>query len=605
MTDDFESPLDGPRAVSYPYQPLGKSDEIRLLYLQPGAGDDEIACTISHASLGEPPVYEALSYTWGDNRRSYSIRCERHLVYVTENLHAGLHRLRYPDRPRTLWVDAICINQDDTLERNQQVLIMRNVYSGAGQVIVWLGEEVESDALAFNLMNEFDPDYANDHSKPLRKWDDPDTYQYLFDKLKMNTGMYANFERLLHRSWFRRLWVIQEVAMATSSQVVCGTQTARWSTVSKFLRYHMENGLDNLFTSTPFMMSATLVTAYISEAKANPTASAITMLSLLEMTQLCSCTDPRDRIFALLPMASDAMTLDVEINYFKEPAEVYKQLAIGGLLRKKDLSYLAFAALPPRTAGISPSWVPDWTFDQDVLPRSSLYGLNFRAGLRQDLTLSISESAGILSLDGYVIDTLQRVGRGTIVYSTSDPYMQTDEEIWKEAKAIKDSVAEIDDIACVANNYPTGQGFTEVFWRTSLCNRLFNGEVPSKEYETILQHFRYIMTNLEQLNSGKYEGLDKSMLTFSPLVGWYVNSTGKWTSGRVFCATNARYLGWVPRGALPGDIVCIFAGAEVPHILRHDGDGYYQILGDCYIHGIMEGEAMERHDLVKQTFQIR
>lgn len=88
------------------------------------------------------------------------------------------------------------------------------------------------------------------------------------------------------------------------------------------------------------------------------------------------------------------------------------------------------------------------------------------------------------------------------------------------------------------------------------------------------------------------------------MVNQYGSAVGKWASGRVFCATEGRYLGWVPRGVEKGDVVCVLEGGEVPFVMRLAKDGRYEVLGDCYIHGIMDGEATKREGLVKEKFCI-
>jgi hypothetical protein len=84
---------------------------------------------------------------------------------------------------------------------------------------------------------------------------------------------------------------------------------------------------------------------------------------------------------------------------------------------------------------------------------------------------------------------------------------------------------------------------------------------------------------------------------------YYSTTVGKWSSGRSFCATANNYLGWVAKGVRPGDFVCILKGAEVPFVLRME-DENWNIHGDCYIHGIMDGEAVSEDGLEEQTFVI-
>jgi hypothetical protein len=75
-------------------------------------------------------------------------------------------------------------------------------------------------------------------------------------------------------------------------------------------------------------------------------------------------------------------------------------------------------------------------------------------------------------------------------------------------------------------------------------------------------------------------------------------------AGKRFCRTDKRYLGWTNAASQIGDIICIFLGAEVPYVLRPDGEGFYKLVGECYIHGVMEGEALAARSLVERKFKI-
>ncbi len=130
---------------------LGKKD-IRLLTLQPGRRDEPIKCDLSVVGLDEEPLFEALSYTWGDPAPTTPILLRGRSVNVTSNLQGALLHLRNESVPRNLWVDAVCINQQDPVELGDQVQHMRLIYERASQVLVWLGEASEDGDLAMDLV---------------------------------------------------------------------------------------------------------------------------------------------------------------------------------------------------------------------------------------------------------------------------------------------------------------------------------------------------------------------------------------------------------------------------------------------------------------------
>jgi len=168
---------DGPL---YTYEPLSKDfDQIRLLKLQPRCSSTQIEIEITHVPSSAPPAYEALSYVWGSSERTHNVTVKtfsdllyevaahtssvkkqqellqrvqpRHLP-ISRNLFVALEHLRLPEEPRVLWIDAICINQDDAPERSQQVNKMGSIYSKARRVVLWLGEEADESTSALAIM---------------------------------------------------------------------------------------------------------------------------------------------------------------------------------------------------------------------------------------------------------------------------------------------------------------------------------------------------------------------------------------------------------------------------------------------------------------------
>jgi hypothetical protein len=121
------------------HQPL-TGDIICLLTLQPGLFNDPIHCQLEQVSLSAGHSYEALSYAWGDAKDTSPMILDRTLYYITKNLECALRYFRYKESLRVLWIDAICINQNDLDEKSEQVLIMGEIYSRATKVYAWLGE---------------------------------------------------------------------------------------------------------------------------------------------------------------------------------------------------------------------------------------------------------------------------------------------------------------------------------------------------------------------------------------------------------------------------------------------------------------------------------
>lgn len=161
----------------YQYSLLPSANHIRLLHLQPGPSTSPVQCIMSIHDLDHVPAYQALSYTGGQQNR-HQIRCSdirdgRHSLSIYESSWLALQRLRHETDERTLWIDAICINQTNNAERNEQVLLMRRLFQGAKNVIIWLGEESRDSASAFDLISRIVAAKALEQDLSLLKNKDP------------------------------------------------------------------------------------------------------------------------------------------------------------------------------------------------------------------------------------------------------------------------------------------------------------------------------------------------------------------------------------------------------------------------------------------------
>lgn len=229
---------------TYIYSKIEK-DQVRLLVIKEGQDEDDINAMIQVVDdddLGaEGYCYEALSYHWGEGEESHAIiiqdkwdsepirdfqavvfgimateglRANTKRLYVRPNLHSALKRLRAHDRPVALWVDALCIDQNNETEKTQQVMKMNTIYSRAYNVCIWLGSDDpefhSSRAMAF-IKDVID----------LRKLDSLLTDDKWIPK-------WASLFQLLKWSWFSRRWVIQELALAQEASVHCGQSRIHW-----------------------------------------------------------------------------------------------------------------------------------------------------------------------------------------------------------------------------------------------------------------------------------------------------------------------------------------------------------------------------------------
>lgn len=122
------------------YRPLPQGT-IRLLHLHPGRHDEDVRCELVIASLDAEPRYEAVSYWWGYSFDRLKISLNGTSFWIGQNLAECLQNIRHHDRPRVLWVDALCINQADSAEKGVQIEVMAQIYQSASRTLIWLGND--------------------------------------------------------------------------------------------------------------------------------------------------------------------------------------------------------------------------------------------------------------------------------------------------------------------------------------------------------------------------------------------------------------------------------------------------------------------------------
>lgn len=218
------------------YRPLNQSTrEIRVIKIHPGLRDEVLVCTIQTVALNEPHriPYEALSYCWGDPTRTKPVQildadseapvAQQYVFGVTSNLHDALCHVRSNSQTRVFWIDAICINQNDLPERSWQVAMMRQVYSFATGVVVWLGPSNSGVKSSIEDAKTVAKRYRDATSASPPQAATAELHRPMFEH-----GTYHIQSPLFQFSWFRRTWVLQEVFNAKS---VCPLRRRRLTLV--------------------------------------------------------------------------------------------------------------------------------------------------------------------------------------------------------------------------------------------------------------------------------------------------------------------------------------------------------------------------------------
>ncbi|KAK5131952.1 hypothetical protein LTR08_000464 [Meristemomyces frigidus] len=358
-----------------------QSDAIRVLVLEPTDEDLDdafIQCRLVSTSIEKPVAYEALSYTWGDDALSPTrfIDCDGDVTPVTINLYEALLAMRYSDRPRTLWVDALCIDQSNNKERNHQVSLMARIDRKAAGVLIWVGNDgpAMDGERSFQYLRQL-YDIVQSESKARKFVVGPNVPQPKGDAPWPHPSVEFALNLFLRRSWFRRRWVLQEVYHGRKVQIQCGHQSMSWEEfVVSFLRLY----------SADHRYRLPLPVFNIPHASRN------LILDHLDLFDEHDCQDPRDRIFSLLSLDERNSFLP---DYALTTPEVFTAFAQHSVMEGSGVHVLAQASWQPYTGRIASdlaTWIPDWrrSVRDSRMLKQDVVTLGFSTEWKEELVLT-------------------------------------------------------------------------------------------------------------------------------------------------------------------------------------------------------------------------
>lgn len=214
-------------AVPFQYRTVADGDVFRLAVILPGTGSAPIECQLIWESASRPlRDYICLSYCWETTVQDAAILCDGYRFSVTRNLYRALQSLRKPTANLLIWIDQICINQEDYQERSHQVSIMKDIFSHAKEVNVWLGEEDDRS----KKLCEYAKKMGRGEDSPKNTW------KSTLSRIMTQRQLEDAIQSLLQRPWFQRVWVIPEVALARFSVVICGSSRISWDNLVRLIR---------------------------------------------------------------------------------------------------------------------------------------------------------------------------------------------------------------------------------------------------------------------------------------------------------------------------------------------------------------------------------
>jgi hypothetical protein len=637
---DEDAIVYGPTHQDPPFrQPITRSDELRVFVVEPGAGTEEVRCRMLNVAQSWRTRYDALSYTWGDESVGReTIVVDGLRTSVTKNLYLALVHLRDPARPRLLWVDALCINQDDDAERDEQVQKMGSIYSSARKVVVWLGEQTRDVEGAFAMIESG----AAASTSSIRAH-------------HFTAGGWSPVFNLLRRPWFQRTWIIQEAVLARDPVLVCGFESLPWKTLSKCctsLEFdgivpHHDPAVSHAVGAINIIEQARLEThtkyVYTSlrrspSGKRYRTKSKYTpefrLASTLYATRGFQCKDPRDKVFGVLSLVTDVGPDDetLRVNYAAGVEQVYQAVAQWEMTKNESLELLSYCSRKTGRHPDMPSWVPDFSDMEDAESVLYLREAESRSHYRrrwnnkkkeperqcnpgfeeEGCRPSFYEENGktVLVLTGKVVDSIAEVGAvtkrpNTAIHGGSLGGDGPPELDMTGVAKRRECLSEYVRTALAADPVPVpgrdepGTGRVP-YWRSPTLGM---SEYQFEQFRRVLGYFGEHRVEKDHMQ-GYARFLHGSDGDPQLHQGWhwlgYLDRSFHKMAGRRFCATRAGKIGCVPGGAREGDLVCLISGARVPIILRRVQAGErlrYVVVGDAYISEMMRpGVYVHRFD---------
>ncbi|TGO36479.1 hypothetical protein BHYA_0123g00070 [Botrytis hyacinthi] len=605
--------------------------EVRLVTLLPGDFSNVIHCTLTTVSLIDEPFYEALSYVWGNPTNRCDVDLQGVAFPVTTNLESALRYLRCRDLPRVLWIDAICINQDDIAERNSQVKYMGTIYSKSSIVLAWLGEPKMNKCLTSSFTagwmdklvpegdvidEERDNDLLFDTFEMTLKnleahWESDNDDIASFSIQNLRTG--AGIIRLFENPWWNRMWTVQEALLGKNTLLISGRRSIFTNDLSAIFSSQLAHSKDGCnprksgFITTSFMKMR-----FIREYRDGNASSSLE--GLLNVFGERRCSDPRDKIYGLLGILATKEVNSIHPDYSIDIALLYGNIVVDIINEARNLDILS--QLWPRKwhdtgilAGKGPSWIRDWTAERPphvlvdtVSERHRLFPVFSASGKSSAMVKERRKSE--ITLRGIFLNSLQVLGRANDVEADNDEEMA---ETYKEWRQLAQSETQFDQ------RYPSSSRttiYSDAFSQTlcmSIASELSQSNNPASEYQ-----YRRVSNDFQAHKSchlwweseiegtprlgGKQllnaENANSDIMRFHGLVYFATHMR------RFFIAKEPRWIGLVPMDAQIGDQLFLLEGGKVPYILRRmEGEEEYKIIGDCYVHGIMDGEEWNSDEL--------
>lgn len=554
--------------------------------------------------------YMALSYTWGDPSKTSEIFVNGVSIRATQNVEACLRVLRdkpYIRKGWKIWIDALCINQADIVERGKQVGRMRLVYSKAWTPILWLGDTEEDSDGAMELIRLLAETYnMRDQANALTQALDRDPRLF-------GVGRWRSLHQLATRRYWSRLWILQEAAMGRDDMpVLCGRHTLPWIDISrafcllqktdevieKFIKGELEAaGLEfklsiwaTFYTVGEIQM---LQDVQIGHCRTN-------LYRLLNLGRTVHASDPKDKVYGFLNLMDANLTALIKPDYTASIVDIYTDFAKATIHASGSLDVIRHCY--PSSNRELPSWIPDWTVEVTATALT-ISNTPFTASGSSMANPRYLNNSKLMSCRGFQVDDIDGMGC-----------------MWSKGWSSESVVPTIGS----GNPYGCNEAVRDALWKTMVVGRNTYSEPLNEDYSSLLatptlgeaqfdadDPMRQLITsNIFDWCVSFLQGNSAFKICGREVSDYFVDGSRSGANidrvhlrdalmqrdrvilYRRLITTKRGYVGMALETIRRDDVIYVLLGCSVPVVLRPVGE-HFEFVGECYIHGIMEGEAME------------
>ena len=603
--------------------------EFRLLHR---VGREPLAFTLRTCKIEYPPQYRALSYAWAAQEKDRALLCYsqdrtvQSIVQISETIQDALSELTTEDM--LIWVDAVCIDQANHVEKSQQVQVMHRIYSKAHDVAIWLGKQQDDSALALDVLKWISaPPARGEQDKSLPLF--PALQHHLdYDRTPLHLDQVQNLAATVHESeyvptnrlyfqrlrlpnfdhpiwpalgfvlsprWFSRLWTLQELLLARDSFVACGNKHVPWRTYFDVgMQFSYCNLLSHCFSQLSYSIEykTRASTAFLRLAPFLSTDNnVIPFWQYLEEARNRDATEAVDRIYGMLSFANDNLRSKINVDYSAASKAQFWRVfieAAKAIMATSSMQAVLTSVNSVSKSGELPSWCPDFSQPCEAKP----FGSYARAGFGYAKSFVPHYNFKMICIGGTRLCEISEV----MPYSWSWPedlthiygpkgkaaenrqWLDTCWSITQRKYEQDDTSAQRAFILTVLGEIPPPQSLedraADITW--------FN------EKENDLNELRHWLENL-QVCAGPQD-VDVSSNVWNRFQTMSRRLNDIWHNRR-FCTTNNGRIGFGSHRMRPGDHVAIFFGESHVYILRSQPAGVYEFISDGYIEGYMIGRG--------------